>query len=213
MDGTDQADAVLQLFRERKYAEAADLAEPALRAGVGIGRITGLRSLVAESEVFFRRVFEVLNCLESPSASRAAENLADVLGSMDRVEEAIALRRRFYDVKSRDTLALLYRRLGNEEAAQSLYAETGVCEHLLPVQQALMADGAKIQYCGQPWSSNCHIWVYFDRALNCEGLIIAHALPECVQIHDHRGTHDGSERGLVCTEHQDGLMGRYPAVD
>jgi hypothetical protein len=183
------------------------LAEGALRAGVGVGRITGLRSLVGESEVFFRRVFDVLNTV------KAAENLADVLAAMDRMEEAADLRRRFYDVKSRDALALLYRRLGDEAAAQGLYAETGICEHLAPVQQALVADGAKIQYCGQPWSANCHVWVYFDRVLDCEGLMIAHALPGCVGVHDHSGTHDGSERGLVCNEHMDGLMGRYPAVD
>jgi hypothetical protein len=204
MDGMDQADAVLKLFREGKYAEAADLAECVLRAGVGVGRITGLRSLAGESEIFFRRVFEVLENAE------AAENLADVLAAMDRVEEAVDLRLRFYDVKSRDTLALLYRRLGDEDAAQALYTETGICAHLAPVQRALMADGANIQYCGQPWSSNCHIWVYFDRVLDCEGLMIAHALHAWVEIHDHRGTHDGSERGLVCREHHDGLMGRYP---
>jgi hypothetical protein len=33
----------------------------------------------------------------------------------------------------------------------------------------------------------------------------------CVQIHDHRGTNDGSERGLVCSVHQYAVMGAHPA--
>jgi len=47
--------------------------------------------------------------------------------------------------------------------------------------------------------------------LDCEGLIAALKLEACVQIHDHRGTHDGSERGLVCNIHNDGLMGPHPS--
>jgi hypothetical protein len=32
-----------------------------------------------------------------------------------------------------------------------------------------------------------------------------------IQLHDHRGTHDGSERGIVCTMHNDAIMGPHPA--
>lgn len=62
---------------------------------------------------------------------------------------------------------------------------------------------------GQPWSQNCHVWVYFDALLDCERLIQGLGLDPCVEIHDHRGTHDGSERGLVCTIHHDGVMGPH----
>jgi hypothetical protein len=70
--------------------------------------------------------------------------------------------------------------------------------------------GGIVTYVGQPWSSNCRVWVYFDALLDAEALKRRFALPECVHVHTHRGTHDGSEHGLVCEEHHDGVMGRHP---
>jgi hypothetical protein len=79
---------VLRLFRERRFVDAAALVEPALRSGEGIGRITGLRApfgdSLAESEVFFRRVFETLDELRAVAAPQAAQNLADVPAGLDR---------------------------------------------------------------------------------------------------------------------------------
>ena len=63
---------------------------------------------------------------------------------------------------------------------------------------------------GRPWSENCHIWVFYDAVLDCEGLMAALGLHACVRLRDHRGTHDGSERGLVCDLHHDAIMGRHP---
>ena len=31
-----------------------------------------------------------------------------------------------------------------------------------------------------------------------------------VKIHDHYGTHDGQEYGLICDKCQDGIMGLHP---
>jgi hypothetical protein len=37
----------------------------------------------------------------------------------------------------------------------------------------------------------------------------AFVIPHCVVEHSHRGTHDGEERGFICSECHDGIMGRY----
>jgi hypothetical protein len=180
----------------------------------------------AASEPYFRAVFAVLEELAgpaSPAAMAAAGNLAGMLGSLGQLDEAIALgervlahvRQRFPadDVRflsQREALVFLYRLAGNEAAAMELYRETGLCEHLRPAERHLRELGAKLYSVGRPWTENCHIWVFFDTVLDCEGLIARLGLDSCVSIHDHRGTHDGSERGLVCSIHQDGIMGRYP---
>ena len=53
----------------------------------------------ASSEAFFRAVFTVLEELAGPAsgvAIAAAENLAGILGSLDKLDEAIALRERAF---------------------------------------------------------------------------------------------------------------------
>lgn len=85
-----------------------------------------------------------------------------------------------------------------------------VSEHLRPVLAHLLASGARIGATGRVWSRNCRMWVYVDVGLDCESLQQRFALPACVVIHDHIGTHDGSERGLDCEEHHDAVMGIHP---
>ncbi len=85
-----------------------------------------------------------------------------------------------------------------------------VCPHLIPVAEYLLAHGAKITYVGQAWSSNCRLWVYYDVVLDCEALIRRFELPPLVKMHEHKGAHEGSECGLYCEEHHDGLMGVHP---
>lgn len=180
----------------------------------------------AASEPYFRAVFAVLQELAgpaSPAAMAAAANLASMLGSLGHLDEAIALGERVFahvrqrfpadDVRflnQREALVFLYRLAGNEDAAMALHRETGLCEHLQPVERHLRDRGTRLFSVGRPWSKNCHIWVFFDAVLDCEGLIAALGLDSCVTIHDHRGTHDGSERGLVCSIHNDAIMGRHP---
>ena len=86
-----------------------------------------------------------------------------------------------------------------------------VCEHLRPVLAYALERGFKVAFAGQAWSSNCRLWVYVDALLDTDALIARFALPAVVQTHTHRGTHDGMEHGLVCTEHNDAIMGRHPA--
>jgi uncharacterized CHY-type Zn-finger protein len=86
----------------------------------------------------------------------------------------------------------------------------GVCEHLLAVAQYINAHGGRAVYCGHPWSGNCRLWVYYDVVLDCESLMKKFDLPVCITIHDHRGTHDGSERGIACGQCHDALMGIHP---
>lgn len=179
-----------------------------------------------ESELWFRWLFAILQELagiDSPVAMAAAENLAAILGSTGQLEEAIALRQkvlahargrfapddeRFMNV--REGLAFLYRRAGKYDLADELYRDLGLCEHLQPAERLLREAGAKLSSLCRPWSDNCHLWAYYDAVLDCDRILQTVQLDPCVQIHDHRGTHDGSEYGLVCTVHRDALMGAHP---
>lgn len=91
-----------------------------------------------------------------------------------------------------------------------LYSDVAVCTHLASVLRAVLADGARVQYCGQPWAAKCNIWVYFNIVLDCENLKAVDNLAPCIEIHDHSGTHDGTERGLAWNEHHGALMGVHP---
>jgi hypothetical protein len=176
------------------------------------------------AEPYFRTLHAFLGQTagpDSPVTIAAAENLAGLLASLDNIEEAIVLRERVLRNLSarlpnddsristvRDTLSILYQRAGREDDLKRLYAHTGLCEHLQPAERYLRDHGGRIVSSGQPWSDNCHVWVYFDTVLDCSGLIEGLHLDPCVHVHEHRGTHDGSERGIVCTIHHDGIMGR-----
>ncbi len=85
-----------------------------------------------------------------------------------------------------------------------------ICEHLQPMLDHLLAAGAQVVFAGQAWSNHCRVWVYLDRSLDTEALARRFQPSPCVRVHSHRGTHDGSERGFYCAEHEDGLMGLYP---
>jgi len=83
------------------------------------------------------------------------------------------------------------------------------CEHLRPLEQAILAQGIRETFRGQPWSLNCREWVYFDCFIEAESVQRRFVLAECVQEHVHRGTHDGQERGFVCSQCHDGVIGNY----
>lgn len=82
-----------------------------------------------------------------------------------------------------------------------------VCEHLTEVERELLAAGARVNSRGQAWSQNCREWVYFDCYIDTERTRVQFTLAPVVQDHTHRGTHDGSEHGLVCSVCHDALMG------
>ncbi len=84
-----------------------------------------------------------------------------------------------------------------------------ICEHLRPLERAIIARGIAETFRGQAWSMNCREWVYFDCFIDTEAVRRTFNLADCVSEHLHRGTHDGEERGFVCSQCHDGIMGRY----
>lgn len=233
---------ILQLLRENRFETALPLVTETLRKAAAespqkltdvardLVRFQGFFKNTAQamtSEPYFRAVHTLLSELagpESPAAMASAENLAGLLGSIDKVDEAISLREKILAHFStrfpsddqrimilRDGLSILYQRAGREDKLKALYQDTGLCEHLRVAEEYIRNQGGRVVSSGQPWSANCHIWVYFDTILDGDSLIKGLGLASCVQTHDHRGTHDGSERGIVCTVHHDGIMGPHPA--
>ena len=87
-----------------------------------------------------------------------------------------------------------------------------VCEHLSALEHALLAAGVPVTFRGQAWSNNCREWVYVDCFLDVPALRQRFAFAPCVSDHAHRGTHDGEERGLVCTACHDAIVGVYAAA-
>jgi hypothetical protein len=178
------------------------------------------------SEPYFRTVHALLEELvgpDSPAVMAAADNLAGLLGSIGKLDEAISLREKVLaHLTSRyrsddqrvmiveEGLRILYRRAGLEDKLDRLDGTIALCEHLQDAERYIREHGARVVSRSRPWSANCHVWVYVDALLDCERLITGLTLASCIQIHDHRGTHDGSERGIVCTIHNDGIMGPHP---
>ena len=85
-----------------------------------------------------------------------------------------------------------------------------VCEHLLPLEKYISSVGAKETSRGKAWSANCRTWVYFDVILNVDALRKKLDLNDCIKVHEHIGTHSGTELGLICEVHEDGIMGAHP---
>ena len=86
------------------------------------------------------------------------------------------------------------------------------CEHLQPLEQAILAAGIREDFRGKPWSDHCREWVYFSCCLDRVALRERFHLDPCVKDHEHMGTHDGQEAGFFCTIHEDGIMGVHPKV-
>ena len=84
------------------------------------------------------------------------------------------------------------------------------CAHLQALEKELLDQGFKETFRGQAWGQNCREWVYFACYLSLAEIRARVKLAPCVKDHLHRGTHDGQEAGLVCTEHWDALMGAHP---
>ena len=233
---------ILQLLRDNRFDDVIPIVTETLRNAAGqspqklaevardLLRWQGFFKNTAQamtSESYFRTVHGLLAELSGPSSPTtiaAAENLAGLLGSIGKIEEAIALREMgLADMSQRlpgddprlmmvrDGLSILYQRIGREDKLNELYKDTGLCEHLQAAEKYVREQGCRVISTAQPWSANCHVWVYFDVLLDCDRLIKGLGLASCVRVHDHRGTHDGSECGIVCTIHNDGIMGPHPA--
>ena len=113
----------------------------------------------------------------------------------------------------RNQLAIQYRNAGEHAKADALFIDTGVCEHLRPVETYIREQGGRVTYVGSPWSRNCRNWVYFEGVvLDGESLRRRFGLPDFIVVHAHLGTHDGHEQGLVCEQHHDALIGPHPQM-
>ena len=84
-----------------------------------------------------------------------------------------------------------------------------VCEHLAPLEAALIQSGARETFRGAAWSQNCREWVYFDVKLDIDALQARFQLPACVTVHVNHDPKSGQERGFVCDACNDAVMGLY----
>jgi hypothetical protein len=85
-----------------------------------------------------------------------------------------------------------------------------LCEHLLNLEAAISASGAKETYRGQAWSDNCRLWVYFDCYLDNSAIRRQFELPAFVVDHINDDSHSGRESGLVCSVCHDAIVGVHP---
>lgn len=85
-----------------------------------------------------------------------------------------------------------------------------VCEHLAPLENALLAAGFRVVFRGEAWSLQCREWVYFDCVLDREALRRRFLFAPIVVDHEHVGTHDGQEAGFICTNCRDAVIGVHP---
>ena len=81
------------------------------------------------------------------------------------------------------------------------------CQHLHSFETELIKAGAKETFRGTAWSKNCHEWVYFDVVLDVPAIASRMAFAPCVEVHENLDPKSGTERGFVCTECKDAVMG------
>ena len=82
-----------------------------------------------------------------------------------------------------------------------------VCEHLRPLEEALQAAQIHETSRGQAWSGQCREWVYFEVRLDTEALQQRFAFPPCVVVHENTDERSGLEKGFVCEQCKDAIMG------
>jgi hypothetical protein len=87
-----------------------------------------------------------------------------------------------------------------------------MCPCLKPLDDLLKKRGHKESFRGQAWSQKCREWAYYPVVFDKASVRMLLSIPTTVVDHDHRGTHDGSESGFVCTLHDDAVMGDHPDV-
>lgn len=83
-----------------------------------------------------------------------------------------------------------------------------LCACLAPLEREIIASGAVETSRGQAWSRNCREWVYFDLVFDIEALTSRFSFPPSVATHENTDPKSGLERGLVCNQHHDAVMGR-----
>jgi hypothetical protein len=93
-----------------------------------------------------------------------------------------------------------------------------MCEHLREFEAELMAQGIPLLFRGQAWSSNCREWAYFKCYIDLAAVRARLRFATCIIDHVNADPKSGEERGFVCTEHHDAVMGmpqpstQYPTI-
>jgi hypothetical protein len=88
-----------------------------------------------------------------------------------------------------------------------------ICRHLQALEAELIAAGVKETYRGTPWSMNCREWVYFDTVLDVAAIAARMRFSACVEVHENLDPKSGTERGFVCTQCHDAVMGLIAGND
>jgi len=93
-----------------------------------------------------------------------------------------------------------------------------MCDHLRVLEQELTALAIPETFRGVAWTANCREWVYFRCYIDLPAVRKRLKLDPCVADHIHDDARSGRERGFVCTEHNDAVIGElgpschYPTV-
>jgi hypothetical protein len=153
---------------------------------------------------------------------RCFQNLATVLATIGRVEEAERIRRDVFDelratrppedherMSACQWVASALRTSGEHSAADALYAEVPICTHLLPLREALLQSGAVITDAGHLWSQ-AGVSIWFSRVLDPDALCRELALDACVISTENDDPRSGPELGVYCTVHRDSIVGPHP---
>jgi hypothetical protein len=85
-----------------------------------------------------------------------------------------------------------------------------MCIHLEQLEKYIVAAGFKETWRGQPWTTNCHEWVYYNCIFNTKALMDKLKLASVVSVHDYFDAKAGSELGFVCTQCHDAIIGPHP---
>jgi hypothetical protein len=85
-----------------------------------------------------------------------------------------------------------------------------VCEHLKALDDELTAAGIEVVYRDrQPWSKSCRNWTRYKCFLDLALLRDRFKLDDCVIDWEFKDHWQGNERGFVCSEHFDAIIGDY----
>jgi hypothetical protein len=90
-----------------------------------------------------------------------------------------------------------------------------VCEHLKALDETLTAAGVQVVYRDrQPWAKDCRNWTRYAVAFDIAAVRERFNFDDCVvdwEVDDHW---QGSERGFVCNQHNDAIIGDfYPSKE
>jgi hypothetical protein len=154
---------------------------------------------------------------------RCFQNLALVLATIGRSGEAERIRRDVFEelratrppedaarISACHEVACALRAHGEHAAADALYGEVPVCEHLRPVREYLLRTGAHVSDAGYLWSTSSRVSLWFDAVMDPEGIHRRLALDACVVKTESDDPRTGPELGLYCEVHHDSVVGPHP---